>query len=39
MKSTFNARLKALWELTVQEMEEHEWASPCFGVPKKNNTI
>ena len=26
-------------ELSAEEIKEREWASPCFGVPKKNNTI
>jgi hypothetical protein len=29
----------ALRELNANEIETREWASPCFGVPKKNGTI
>ncbi len=29
----------ALRELAASEIETREWASPCFGVPKKNGTI
>jgi hypothetical protein len=28
-----------LCKLSAEEIEEREWASPCFGVPKKNKTI
>lgn len=29
----------ALRELSAEEIEKREWASPCFGVPKKNGSI
>jgi hypothetical protein len=29
----------ALRELSASEIEEREWASPCFGVPKKDGSI
>jgi hypothetical protein len=29
----------AMRELTAEEVEEREWASPCFGIPKKDGTI
>ena len=29
----------ALRELSASEIEEREWASPCFGIPKKDGSI
>ena len=29
----------ALRALGAEEIEEREWASPAFGIPKKNGTI
>ena len=29
----------ALRELSAEEVEERVWASPCFGIPKKNGSI
>ena len=29
----------ALQELSLEEIEDKEWASPCFGVPKRDGTI
>jgi hypothetical protein len=29
----------ALSELSANEVESREWASPCFGIPKKDGTI
>ena len=29
----------ALRELSAEEIEDRVWASPCFGVPKKNGSI
>jgi hypothetical protein len=28
----------ALRELSAEEIEKHEWSSPCFGIPKKNGS-
>jgi hypothetical protein len=32
-------QIESLHKLTAEEIEEHEWTSPCFGVPKKYKTI
>lgn len=32
-------QIGALQKLLAEEIKEHGWASPCFGVPKKNKTI
>ena len=29
----------ALWELYIEEIKDHEWASPAFVIPKKNGTL
>ncbi len=29
----------ALRELSAEEIEDRKWASPAFGIPKKNRTI
>ena len=31
--------IRALQEISVEEVEERVWASPCFGIPKKKGTI
>ena len=35
----WQCRIGALRELTVEESKDREWASPAFGIPKKNGTI
>ena len=32
-------RIGALGELTAEEIKDREWASPAFGIPKKNGRI
>jgi hypothetical protein len=31
--------IRALHEFSASEIEEREWASPCFGVSKKDGSI